>query len=431
VTQGPDTPAPSTTVSSLTARDGYDEHGAGFDDMWAELAPIGRDPLTGGYQRLAWTPADLACRQWFRQQAAARHLELDEDANGNQWAWFGPPSPGSVVTGSHLDSVPGGGAFDGPLGVVSAFLALDALRRRRVQPAKSLAVVNFADEEGGRFGLACAGSRLLSGQVDPAALLARTDHEGVSLGQAMAGAGLDPHAAGADPERLARIGTFVELHVEQGRALVDLDLAVGVASAVWPHGRWRLDFAGRGDHAGTTRLADRADPVLPLAEAILEARRAAQREDALATIGRLAARPGATNAVASSATAWLDARASSPDQVRRVVAGVTARAEQAAQDHGVKVEVSEESWSGGATFGQDLRRRVAAAVAARLGAVTELPTGAGHDAAVLAARVPAAMLFVRNPTGVSHDPVEHAERADCLAGVEALTAVLEDLLCRP
>jgi N-carbamoyl-L-amino-acid hydrolase len=398
-----------------------------FTALWDSLAPIGRAD-DGGYRRLAWTDEDLACRKWFRDQAASRGLTLDEDANGNQWAWWGAPQPGALVTGSHLDSVPGGGGFDGPLGVVSAFLAVDQLRDRGVRPSRSVAVTNFSDEEGGRWGLACVGSRLMTGQVDAETLLARRDAAGITLAEARRRVGVPDGPVGPDPERLARIGTFVELHIEQGRGLVDLDVPVGVASAVWPHGRWRLDFAGRGDHAGTTRLADRRDPVIPMAHAVLEARAAAVAEGALATVGRLEVTPGATNAVASHATAWLDARAPGPDTVRRVVARVASASERAAAGHTVSVDLLEESWSGGADFGAELRRRVAAAVAARLGSVAELPTGAGHDAAVLAAHVPAAMLFVRNPTGVSHDPAEHATTEDCVAGVEALAAVLEDLL---
>lgn len=399
-----------------------------FTSMWETLAPIGRG-AGGGYHRLAWTGADLELRDWFRTEAANRGLELDEDGNGNLWAWWGTPGPGAVVTGSHLDSVPGGGAFDGPLGVVSAFLAVDALRAAGVEPSRPLAVVDFADEEGGRFGVATLGSRLLTGSITPARAAALTDAAGVTLADAWSAAGVDPAGAGADPGRLGRIGVFVELHVEQGRRLVDLGVPVGVATAVWPHGRWRYDFAGRGDHAGTTRLADRADPVLPLAHTVLAARRAAEDAgDAVATVGKLATHPGAVNAIASRATAWLDARAPDAATVRGVVDAVTAAAGDAGRSHGVAVRVEEESWSTGGTFGAELRGRLAGVVERRLGSVAELPTGAGHDAAILAAHVPAAMLFVRNPTGTSHDPAESATVEDCLAGVDALTAVLEDLL---
>lgn len=409
---------------------------SGFEPLWAELAPIGRG-VDGGYRRLAWSAPDLAMRDWFRAQAASRGLLLDEDRNGNQWAWWGEPAPGAVVTGSHLDSVPGGGAYDGPLGVVSGFLAIDRLRAGPgargggpgARDTRPVAVVNFAEEEGGRFGVACLGSRLLTGSIGPDRAAGLTDVDGLSLAEVWRGAGLDPAAAGADPERLGRIGTFVELHVEQGRRLAELGVPVGVATAVWPHGRWRYDFAGRGDHAGTTRLADRSDPVLPLASTVLAARAAAEAAgDAVATVGKLAAHPGAVNAIASRATAWLDARAPDEATVRAVLGAVTAAAEDAGRSHRVAVRVAEESWSGGAGFGAQLRARLARVVSERLGSVAELPTGAGHDAAVLAAHVPAAMLFVRNPTGTSHDPAESATVEDCLAGVDALTAVLEDLL---
>ncbi|MST33646.1 M20/M25/M40 family metallo-hydrolase, partial [Acidimicrobiaceae bacterium USS-CC1] len=153
--------------------------------MWETLAPIGRG-AGGGYHRLAWTDADLELRDWFRTEAANRGLELDEDGNGNLWAWWGTPGPGAVVTGSHLDSVPGGGAFDGPLGVVSAFLAVDALRAAGVEPSRPLAVVDFADEEGGRFGVATLGSRLLTGSIPPARAAALADAAGVTLADAWA-----------------------------------------------------------------------------------------------------------------------------------------------------------------------------------------------------------------------------------------------------
>ena len=217
---------------------------------------------------------------------------------------------------------------------------------------------------------------------------------------------------------------FVELHVEQGRALADLDAPVGVASAVWPHGRWRFAFDGASDHAGTTRLVDRHDPMLPFATTALAAREAAAEAGALATFGRIHVEPGAANAVASSVVALLDARAADEAVLTGLVAGVEQAARAAAAEHGVRVEVTAESVSPAVVFPHALRDRLAAV----LGGAPVLPTGAGHDAGVLAACVPAAMLFVRNPTGTSHSPAESATDDDCLAGVRALGAVLEELL---
>jgi beta-ureidopropionase / N-carbamoyl-L-amino-acid hydrolase len=227
--------------------------GSAFLAMWRELLPVGRAATSGGYRRYAWTGADQECRAWFAEQAAARGMAYETDRNGNQWAWCGDPAAGdAVVTGSHLDSVPDGGAFDGPLGVVSSFAAVDELRARRAELTKPLAVVNFGDEEGARFGLACVGSRLTSGALPAEQAAGLRDADGTTLPQAMERAGHDPAAIGADPERLARIGAFVELHVEQGRALDLTGDPVGVASAIWPHGRWRFDFRGEANHAGTT-----------------------------------------------------------------------------------------------------------------------------------------------------------------------------------
>ncbi|WP_431776102.1 allantoate amidohydrolase [Streptomyces cucumeris] len=394
--------------------------------MWRDLAPIGRDATTTGYRRYAWTGADTDCRAWFRAQAETRGLTYEVDRNGNQWAWFGDPAAGdAVVTGSHLDSVPDGGAFDGPLGVVSSFAALDELRARGAKPAKPLAIVNFGDEEGARFGLACVGSRLTAGQltVDQAHTL--RDADGISLPQAMERAGYDPDAIGPDTERLARIGAFVELHVEQGRALADTGDAVGVASAIWPHGRWRFDFHGEANHAGTTRLEDRRDPMLTYANTVLAARKKARLAGALATFGKVSVEPNGVNAIASLVRGWLDSRAADEKTLAAVVEEVERAAVERGARDGVEVRVTRESFTPVVEFAHDLRDRLSGL----LGGVPVLPTGAGHDAGILSASVPTAMLFVRNPTGVSHSPAETAGEDDCLAGVAALAQVLEGLAC--
>ncbi len=397
-----------------------------FHRIWASLADLGRDPTTGGYRRFAWTPVDLELRAWFAGQAAERGMAYEADRNGNQWAWWGEPAPGAVVTGSHLDSVPEGGAYDGPLGVVSGFLAVDELRARGTRPGRPLAVVNCADEEGARFGMACVGSRLLTGVLDPEVARALRDGDGVTLAAAMQRAGADPTGIGRDDTALARIGVFVELHVEQGRGLVDLDAPVGVATAIWPHGRWRCSFRGEANHAGTTRLRDRRDPMPAFAAMVLAAREVAEQVGAVATVGRIRVVPNGTNAIPSAVDAWLDARAPDDVTVAKVVAETSAAARHAAAAHAVDVEVTVESYTPVVEFDGELRGRIAAA----LGGVPALPTAAGHDAGILAARVPSAMLFVRNPTGVSHSPAEHAEPADCVAGVQALATVLAELACR-
>ncbi|MFE3266282.1 allantoate amidohydrolase [Streptomyces sp. NPDC059215] len=401
--------------------------------MWKELRPVGRHADSGGYRRFAWTGADTDCRAWFRSQAESRGLRYELDRNGNQWAWLGDPAEGdAVVTGSHLDSVPDGGAFDGPLGVVSSFAALDELRTRRARFTRPLAIVNFGDEEGARFGLACVGSRLAAGQLTVEQAHRLTDADGVTLPQAMERAGHDPDAIGPDPERLARIGAFVELHVEQGRALDLSGDRIGIASAIWPHGRWRFDFRGEANHAGTTRLVDRRDPMLPYAETVLAARNEARLAGAVATFGKISVEPNGVNAIPSLVRGWLDSRAADQPTLDTVVTGIEKAARAYAEAQGVELDVVRESFTPVVEFGHALRDELARILTTAATGLTVpvLGTGAGHDAGILSGTVPTAMLFVRNPTGVSHSPAEYAAEDDCVAGVTALADVLEGLACR-
>jgi len=388
-----------------------------------EIAGTGRDPRAGGYSRHLWEPADHELRDWFTERAERLGLGVEVDRNGNTWAWWGAPGVDAVVLGSHLDSVPGGGAYDGPLGVVSALDAVARLQAEGFVPARPCAVLVFAEEEGSRFGVACLGSRLLSGAIDPDVARALTDRTGVTLAEAAVTAGLNPAHLGRDQQALDRIGIFLELHVEQGRGLIDLGEPLAVASSILAHGRWRLSFTGQGNHAGATLMAGRRDPMVAAAHAIVAVQQAALASPgARATVGRIEAVPGGTNVIPSAVHAWLDARAETDAQALAVVADITDRLQ--VPHTGCAASVVEESWTSTVTFDPELAARLALA----LGGIPALPTGAGHDAGVLAARLPTAMLFVRNPTGISHSPEEFATLDDCLAGVDALRTVLRELL---
>lgn len=398
-----------------------------FRALWETLLPLGRDPEGEGWVRYAWSAADLAFRAWFARQAEARGLTLRGDGNGNLFAWWGDPDAGdAVVTGSHFDSVPHGGAYDGPLGIVSGLLAVDELRARGARPTRPVVVAAFVEEEGSRFGVACLGSRLLTGALEPHDARGLADAAGVTLAEAMIQAGADPALLGPDPRLLGQIGAFVELHVEQGRALADLAAPVGVASAIWPHGRWRLEFSGEGNHAGTTGMKDRRDPMLTFAFTVLAANKEARLRGAHATVGRVTVTPNATNAIPVRVSAWLDARAGDETGLAALVAAIQGRAEDRAARDGTSVTVTPESLSPRVEFDHQLRDRLVEV----LGGAPVLTTGAGHDAGVLSPHVPAGMLFVRNPTGISHAPGEAASDEDCAAGVTALADVLEALACR-
>ncbi|WP_243073933.1 allantoate amidohydrolase [Microbacterium sp. SS28] len=399
---------------------------SGVAAMLREIASIGRDDARGGFSRAGYSDADRELREWFASHAEARGLDLERDRNGTLWAWWNPSgsTAKAVVTGSHLDSVPGGGGYDGPLGVASALAAVDILRGRGVAPSRPIGIAVFPEEEGSRFGVACLGSRLMSGAIDPARALALTDREGDTFASVAERDGLDAAHLGADPDRLAGISAFVELHVEQGRGLIDLGEPVAIASSILGHGRWRVTVDGEGNHAGTTLMGDRRDPVVAAARMIVEIRDLARRTpDARATVGRLEPVPGGTNVIASQVRFWIDIR--HPDDV--VTAALVSEARDrilaAAAEEGCRADVREESLSPTVDFDLGLRETLRTS----LPGAPELGTGAGHDAGVLASAVPTAMLFVRNPTGISHSPDELVEDADAEVGAAALADVLRDL----
>ena len=387
-----------------------------FERMWRDLAPVGR-AAGGGYRRSPFASAEREAVAWFLEQCSARSLDVQRDAFGNLAAWWRPAGSSGipVLTGSHLDSVHDGGAYDGPLGVVSALAAVDVLRERGVTPSVPIGVGVFVEEEGSRFGLACLGSRLATGSTSWSDARSLTDRDGVALEDAMA------DVERGETDLLEGVGCFVELHVEQGRDLVNRDVPVGLASGIWPHGRYRFEFTGQANHAGTTRMEDRHDPMLTYAMTVLAANKQARLSGQRATFGRLAVHPNGTNAVPSVVTAWLDARADTSDHLDALVGDIERLARDRAGRDGTALRVTRESVSPQVRFDATLTSELA-------GDLPVIPTMAGHDAGVLsAAGVPTAMLFVRNPTGVSHAPDEHAETADCLAGVEALADALQRL----
>jgi beta-ureidopropionase / N-carbamoyl-L-amino-acid hydrolase len=395
-----------------------------FEAMWHELLPIGRDAATGGYHRSPFASAERECVAWYLEQAAARGLEVSFDGQGNAIAWWRPEGAvgKGLLVGSHLDSVADGGAYDGPLGVVSSFAAIDRLRSEGFTPRRPVGVGIFVEEEGSRFGIACLGSRLATGLITPESARELRDSRQTFLLDAMALAGLE---ADLGPSGLLDdVAMFVELHVEQGRDLVDRDAAIGLASASWAHGRWRFDFTGEPNHAGATRMQDRHDPMLTYAMTALAANKQARLAEARATFGRVAVEPNATNAIPSRVLGWLDARGPDADLVGRLVATIERQALERAARDGTAVTVTAESVSPTVDFDESLTQTLAGV----LGGVPVIATGAGHDAGILQlAGIPSAMVFVRNPTGVSHSPAEFAEQADCLAGVEALASVVREL----
>ena len=370
-----------------------------------------------GVRRLAWTPEDAACRAWFRAQAASLGRGCETDPAGNLWAVPAGDGPWWAA-GSHLDSVRGGGRHDGPLGVAAAF----AIAAR---PTVEVAVLCLADEEGARFNTPTFGSRALVGRLELGEVLDRADDNGVRLRDALARAGTDPTGVGRAPEWLSRLRGFLELHIDQTRELAMSGAAAGVVSGLAARLRLEVDFLGRADHAGTTRREERRDAMSAAARLIVAAEDLAVAErELVVTAARIVVEPNALTTVPAHVRLWLDARAPAEAALDAWQAALHGAAEDLAARTAVAIELRTAARSPGRPFDPGIRAALARAAGP---AAPALLSFAGHDAGVLGERIPTGMVFVRNPTGISHAPAEDVSLEDAAVAATVVLRALESL----
>ena len=376
-------------------------------DRLAGLEPIGLGD--DGTTRLAWTAELAAAEAWFGEQAAAAGLQVERDPAGSLWA---VPSSGGPwwATGSHLDSVRRGGRFDGALGVAAGFAVAERV--------PGVSVIAFADEEGARFNTPTFGSRALVGRLSDD-VLGRVDDDGVALSEAMRAFGVDPSRLGDSVGWLDRLRGFLELHIDQTQELSALGAPAGSVRSLAARMRLALRFVGRADHAGTTRRSERRDALAAAARVIVAADElAGGDEDFLVTAARLLVEPNAFTTVPSEVRLWIDARTPDGELLSKWRSSVAA----AASELDVEVDLNTASYSDAVEFDPGVR--------AALGSLPELVCFAGHDAGILAPRIPAGMVFVRNATGVSHSPDEHVELDDAAVAAQSLQSALAVLASR-
>jgi N-carbamoyl-L-amino-acid hydrolase len=387
-----------------------------LEGLMADLVTIGLDDVDAT-TRLAWTREDEEAAAWFAARAAALGRQLERDPAGNLWACPDATGPWWAV-GSHLDTVRDGGRFDGALGVAAAF----AVAARSPVP---LAVISFADEAGARFNTPTFGSRALVGRLDVDDALARLDDDGVTLGDAMADAGVDPAGLPGAPTWLERLRGFLELHIDQSRDVAEAGRPAGVVTRLAARMRLEAKIEGRADHAGTTLREDRHDALAAAARLIVRAdAEAAERLGMVFTASRLEVEPNAPTTVPSLARLWLDARAPVAEAVSSWREAVAAEAKRVAQEAAVALDLRTAAWSEGSAFPDLVVEALAHAL--RPGA-PRLVCYAGHDAGVVAMQRPAGMVLVRNETGISHSPQEEISLEDAAVGARALLAAVEEL----
>jgi len=390
------------------------------------LGDIGIRP--DGVFRMAWSAEDAATRGWFERQAAEVGLQVRRDPAGNLWACPDAEAPWWGI-GSHLDSVRGGGRFDGPLGVACGF----EIAARAGRP---VAVLSFADEEGARFNTPTFGSKALAGRLDLPAALERRDDDGVSLRDAMRAAAVDPDGIADATPWMSRLAGFIEIHIDQTTELARAGEPVGVVSGLAARTRLEVTLTGRADHAGTTPRSERRDALAAAARLIVGAEDLALDPSSLdgdpgsltITASRIITKPNAPTTIAAQVRLWIDARAPT---FAAIDAWRTRLEELSADLHnrsGVQIELAVASRTDARVFDPTLRRGLIRASEDVVGRPPpELVCFAGHDAGVLAERLPAAMLFVRNPTGVSHSPEETIDLQDAAVAARVVALVVQEL----
>ncbi len=353
-------------------------------------------------------------------------MTVDVDAAGNLRGVYGGSAPGAppLLIGSHLDTVPHAGPFDGVLGVVTGTALVDLLGGRRFP--FSIEVVGFSEEEGVRFGVPFIGSRALVGTLDDS-LLGRSDAAGRTVGDAIRDFGLDPTLLDAAVAAADAVG-YVEIHIEQGPVLDSLGLPLGIVDTIAGQTRADLHFAGAANHAGTTPMADRKDALAGAAQWIVEVERVGRATDGLvATVGKVDVEPGAANAVPGGCLATLDVRHAEDGVRRGAVDRLVAGAQAIAQDRGLHLHCEIRLDQASTPMDPALTGLLTRAVERSGAFVHHMASGAGHDAMIVAGRMPTAMLFVRSPGGLSHHPGEDVLEGDVAAALSAGLELFEEL----
>lgn len=391
-------------------------------DHLMQLGAIGRQEVGGGVTRLSFTAEERAAKNLVARFMQEAGLTVREDEAGNLIGRKEGKNPAApvVLVGSHVDSVPHGGDFDGPLGVLAGVEALHTMQEQGVETEHPIEVIAFTDEEGTRFGFGMIGSRAIAGRLRPEDLLAK-DKDGVTIAEAMRQSGLDPDQVHKAVRAPGSVKAYVELHIEQGKVLESRGLAVGVVSGIAGPIWMKYVLEGEAGHAGSTPMTMRRDPLAAASEIMLCIEREASRTGTtVATVGRVQAFPGGVNVIPGRVEFTLDLRdvdEAVRDQVEeRILREATAICER----RGIRLQVEPMQRVAPAPCSSEVQEAIRAACAAEGLESFSLPSGAGHDGMQLVDLCPVGMIFARSKDGISHNPAEYTSKEDCAKGADVL-----------
>ena len=390
--------------------------------------------LTGdadGAQRVAFTPTWVRAREWFQEKLAALPgVEVHRDAAGNLWSTLPGASEKCLLIGGHLDSVPNGGWLDGCLNVLAG---LEILRRLHAQhdgrPPVTVRLVDWADEEGARFGKSLFGSSACSGNLDLDEARGLRDRDGTSLPDALRAVGVEFERIKDSGRELTNAAAYLELHIEQGPVLLDLDLPLGTVLGTFGVERHAMTFRGQAAHSGSTPMNRRRDAFLAAAKMASEIYRIAERHGGVCTIGSCTTQPGIVTSVVEECRLTLDQRHLDAAALAAMLRDAREASERFAAEGGVTV-AWERIWNiAPRPFHPELLARCDEALAAVGAPVHRLPSGPLHDAAeIAAAGVPTAMLFVQSLHGISHNKIEDTREEHIRLAVAAFDRLADKTL---
>lgn len=396
-----------------------------------ELAAISEtaDVLT----RVYLSPQHLQANQQVGLWMAQAGMIVWQDSVGNICGRYEGEREGApaILLGSHLDTVRNAGRYDGMLGVLTAIEVVHRLHQQGRRLTKAIEIVGFGDEEGTRFGITLLGSRGLTGTW-PDGWLAQTDADGVSVGQAMVLAGLDPSRIHLAARSVEEIAAYLELHIEQGPCLEQDGLALGVVEAINGARRLNCCFTGEAGHAGTVPMNHRKDALAAAAEwmVLTETMTREYGENLVATVGTLRCAPGAVNVIPGEVTLTLDIRGPNDRPLDALLTTLLTRGEEIAARRQLRFRAEEFYRIAATACDSGLQQVLSAAVRRVQGRSLTLPSGAGHDAIAIAERWPSAMLFVRCKGGVSHHPAESVTVDDVALAIEAYFLAVSELAAK-
>ncbi|MBT2570471.1 M20 family metallo-hydrolase [Planococcus sp. ISL-110] len=407
-------------------------HGERIAKRLFELSQIGFVQV-GGVKRPGFSNEEKEAKNLVKKWMVGAGLTVSEDGAGNITARLeGKNKVPAIASGSHVDSVPNGGNFDGPLGVLSALEVVESWKETGYIPEKPYEVIVFSDEEGSRFNSGLTGSQAMTGAISEQEMAQLRDYNGETLEQVLAHYGSTLDAFKAAKRDISELELFVEVHIEQGKKLEKANEPVGIVSGIAGPAWLQVEFVGEAGHAGNTPMIGRKDCLVAAADFLQSIPEFPKgiSDTAVATVGKLDVFPNGANVIPEKVKMLVDIRDINEEPRDRLIDQLVEQAEKMAAKHHVSSNIKLNTRIQPVPIAEDLQNRLADSLKKTGIEPTYIPSGAGHDAMNLGRFIPVAMLFVRSKDGISHNPKEWSSLKDCVAGIHVLKNFIEDAMTK-